>query len=570
MKNGWRKAGALLFGAAMCFCQNGYAQSKSQQKTCAKYDEVARCSSLFKEYNLQKRLIATNGASSPDDDILSDTQPFSARIYLRAAKAQIAAEVNAEVSKVEKTGEEVASQLISTSSAVNQMGASSSASGATSLVKMPTTTDLISFAAESGAFTDTVNGTTATIQGNVYGVSRYLNQIGENQGHFFASHGRFADALEPWSFTVTLNVAQSSSSTTSTATSANRTTPFSLSSIVLPSNNASFSGFSTSYSVFKKVNENDDAFKQAWSNSLNSSVVSTAETNSAATLNALVKTINAVNMMADPKVAEAYSNWHTAGENAEKNKDFDAFVAAYAAYEDACSTYILARPGAPSLALKLNDTLNAYQNAVYGAFDAARGKPLLAGTYSYSTPVQTPATHAGTVALSYLFKGKSDPNDPKVRDFWTGDQLTGNFTASWYASVPAGATYGRFRDTQLSMEFDKPFGGTVSSPIGTWSLAGYGQYQYDPTVINVTAGNLAPGTNITLPSNAQALLGTAGWTGVVQGKVVINLKQGLNIPLAIKWSNRTDLLTNANDVRGQIGVSYDLSALKSLITGSTQ
>jgi hypothetical protein len=275
-------------------------------------------------------------------------------------------------------------------------------------------------------------------------------------------------------------------------------------------------------------------------------------------------------MMADPKVAEAYSNWHTAGENAEKNKDFDAFVAAYAAYEDACSTYILARPGAPSLALKLNDTLNAYQNAVYGAFDAARGKPLLAGTYSYSTPVQTPATHAGTVALSYLFKGKSDPNDPKVRDFWTGDQLTGNFTASWYASVPAGATYGRFRDTQLSMEFDKPFGGTVSSPIGTWSLAGYGQYQYDPTVINVTAGNLAPGTNITLPSNAQALLGTAGWTGVVQGKVVINLKQGLNIPLAIKWSNRTDLLTNANDVRGQIGVSYDLSALKSLITGSTQ
>ncbi len=148
--------------------------------------------------------------------------------------------------------------------------------------------------------------------------------------------------------------------------------------------------------------------------------------------------------------------------------------------------------------------------------------------------------------------------------------MTGNFTASWYATGPSGATYGRFRDTQLSMEFDKPFGGTVSAPIGTWSIAGYGQYQYDPTVINITAGNLAPGTNITLPSNAQALLGTAGWTGVVQGKLVLNLKQGLNIPLAIKWSNKTDLLTNANDVRGQIGVSYDLSALKSLITGSSQ
>jgi hypothetical protein len=163
--------------------------------------------------------------------------------------------------------------------------------------------------------------------------------------------------------------------------------------------------------------------------------------------------------------------------------------------------------------------------------------------------------------LSYLFKG----DDPKKRTPLTGAQLTANFATSIYATVPAGAAYGRLRDFQLSGEFDKPFGGTPDEPRGTWSLAGYGQYQYDPTVLKITAGNLVPGTNIGLPGDAQVLLGTAGWLGVAQGKLVINLKKGLNIPVAVKWSNKTDFL-KGSDVRGQVGLSYDLSALSKLIS----
>ena len=148
-----------------------------------------------------------------------------------------------------------------------------------------------------------------------------------------------------------------------------------------------------------------------------------------------------------------------------------------------------------------------------------------------------------------------------------GAQLTANFTAAIYSSLPAGAAYGRLRDFQLSGEFDKPFGGTPDEPRGTLSLAGYGQYQYDPTVLNITAGNLVPGTNIPLPGDAQVLLGTAGWLGVAQGKLTINLKKGLSIPVAVKWSNKTDLL-KGDDVRGQVGLSYDLSALSKLISPS--
>jgi len=68
-----------------------------------------------------------------------------------------------------------------------------------------------------------------------------------------------------------------------------------------------------------------------------------------------------------------------------------------------------------------------------------------------------------------------------------------------------------------------------------------------------------------LPSNAQVLLGTSGWIGVAQTKLVFNLANGMSIPVAAKWSNKTDLL-KGSDWRGQFGISCDLSALKNLIS----
>ena len=57
---------------------------------------------------------------------------------------------------------------------VTQVGGAPTASGSTNLVSKPTTTDFISLASESGAFTDTVNGTTTTIQANALGLTKYF------------------------------------------------------------------------------------------------------------------------------------------------------------------------------------------------------------------------------------------------------------------------------------------------------------------------------------------------------------------------------------------------------------
>jgi hypothetical protein len=231
----------------------------------------------------------------------------------------------------------------------------------------------------------------------------------------------------------------------------------------------------------------------------------------------------------------------------------------------------MSRPDAPKNILNLAAALDAFNEASYTVFNQARGKPLVTASYTYSTPAQKPATHDITIAAAEVFRGgKLVKNAQGVlerdnsRTALSGVQLSANFTTSIYASLPSSAKYGRLRALQASGEVDKPFGGTLTEPRGILSFAGYAQYQYDPTVLTISSGNLLPNTNITLPSNAQVLLGTSGWLGVLQGKVALNLSKGLSLPIAVKWSNKTDLI-KGNEVRGQFGLDYDLSALSKLL-----
>lgn len=530
------------------------------QKLCNDHQETLRCQELVNEFFLFKQL-SNPAPSSTLDNPVGDTVAFTSRITFKAILMRA----------------EVGLQTIAVNAAINQIGGAPSANGSTNLVSKPTVTDFISAASESGAFTDTINGTTMTIQANALGLTKYF----ANLPVFQRVDQGYADALQPLSFTVTLNVAQTGSSgATATAGAANPSTPASITSILLPTNNASFSSFGVNYSIYRSYNPQSKKFLDDWNKAVadKQSDIDSASKQIATVVSNLFHD-TADDISKQPDVVSALSQWHDAGSAAEKQDEgaFGAFVAAFAKYDDAFSDAVLkSSPDAPKNVLALSQALAAFNQVVYSVVNKARGTPLATISYLYSAPPNKPATDDGTVALSWLFRGGKVVIDPvthtKKKDdtktFLSGAQLTANFTTSIYATVPAGAAYGRLRDLQISGEFDKPFGGTVAEPRGTWSVAGYGQYQYDPTVLNITAGNLVPGTNIALPGDAQVLLGTAGWLGVVQGKVVINLKKGLTLPVALKWSNKTDLL-KGSDVRGQFGLSYDLSALSKLVSGGS-
>lgn len=522
------------------------AQTAEQQAACDRHHVGPKyCDRLAREF-ASRDLSAAKPVQDLDNPF-TFTDEFAIKVAPKAALKLLSSDL----------AKQTARQILSTSAAVTQVGGAPTAGGSTNLVSKPTTSDFISLASESGAFTDTINGTTATIQANALGLTKYF----ANRPVFERWESRYADFFQPLTFTVTLNVAQTGSSTATTAGSANAATPASITSVLLPTNNVSFSSFAANYSVYRPYNPQDQKFLDSWSKALtkNQSAMQDAARNIASDVNKLFTT--AVKTSVFTQMGTPLNTWHSAAVNAEGTGDFDAFVSAYSTYLDAFADAVLATPDAPKNVLALSQAIDAFNQVVYDVLNDARGTPLATLSYLYSTPQDKPATHSFTAALSYLFKG----DNPKRRTPLTGAQLTANFTTSIYASLPAGAAYGRLRDFQLSGEFDKPFGGTPDEPRGTWSLAGYGQYQYDPTVLNITAGNLVPGTNIPLPGDAQVLLGTAGWLGVAQGKLTINLKKGLSIPVAVKWSNKTDLL-KGDDVRGQVGISYDLSALSKLIS----
>jgi hypothetical protein len=477
---------------------------------------------------------------------------------------------------------EYALQLLSTNGAVTQLGGSATASGSTNLVTKPTTSDFISMASESGAFTDTLNGTTATIQANALGLTKYLNGMPV----FARWDNKSADRLQPLNFIVTLNLAQTGSTVVPTDGPATTTTPSSIASLFLPSNDATLSSFGATYAVYRKFNPQSKAALKAWHDAVQANLA-TLQTDTVAMDTALTAFLGsnfdpiAFESTGTPSLATRFATW-TAKATADDNipdraARLNALAADYKIYLDAYCHALLAPAGALANAQAFLASTTNFENFVYTVLDQARGQPLVTVGYTYTPSAQMPDTHNFTVSGGYTFKGKHPAatpaviqagtlvKAPQVNGFsLTGAQLSGNFTAAIFGNRTAGATYGLLEDVQGSGEFDIPFGGTMAQRLGTFSVAGYVQYQYNATVLNISSINELPGTNIPLPANAQTYLGTAGWLGVAQAKFVFNLKQGLSIPVAVKWSNKTDLL-QGNDIRGQFGISYDFSALKSLI-----
>jgi hypothetical protein len=170
--------------------------------------------------------------------------------------------------------------------------------------------------------------------------------------------------------------------------------------------------------------------------------------------------------------------------------------------------------------------------------------------------------------LSLAFTNAHPLNEANVMNFKTIFQFqpkkgvlsfTANVAADVYDSLPAGSTVGRWRDLQASAQGNY----TLPSRYDHAVLSGAFYYQYMATkaVLQIPAGNTAPGTNITLPGSAATLLAPAGNIWIVQGMVTFPVKGSTTkIPIGLSYSNRTDLLTGPV-LRAHIGVNFDFDSL---------
>jgi hypothetical protein len=138
--------------------------------------------------------------------------------------------------------------------------------------------------------------------------------------------------------------------------------------------------------------------------------------------------------------------------------------------------------------------------------------------------------------------------------------LTLNLGATIYENLPEGVRSGRWRDAQLAGQFDRKVGPARWQTRPFLSIAGYYQYQKENAILQFQQTAQTPLVPIPLPKPAVEVLDTKGHIGIIQAKLTLPLGGVLALPLAISWSNRTELI-KANEVRGQFGITVDIDKL---------
>jgi hypothetical protein len=429
-----------------------------------------------------------------------------------------------------------------------QVAANNSASGTTSLVSKAGSSEAISLALDAGVLTQSVKGTTATLSTNADQVFRLVTGSDPTctvtcTGNWFENN-----VLDLTNASFRLDLAQQGSTTTATSGQASGTTPTQVSNAAIPTGAGKLSGITVRYELLNKFDPRSPNFRKRWKDAIAKSTLKDA---AQAVGDATDKVKDSLQASAIPldrdKMVKAAQEDPSGKELTNLFEKYFSDVSARTLQDSTLDSYLL----------QVMRSRAVYRQAWLDALHQAAGN-LLTLEYDYNRPVNQPRTHDFKVVYGY--------------DFAPSGTLNFNGALSFYSEIPAGAKYGRLHYGQVSTEYDRTVTGKNSSFQTQLSLAGYWQYQPHPSILNIPAGTVAPGTNIPLPNGTQEFVGTSGSLWVTQAKFTIKKNSvgkgsgSINIPIGISWSNKTDLLQGSK-VGGQVGIGYNFSSLAGIFTG---
>lgn len=437
-----------------------------------------------------------------------------------------------------------------------QLSAQPPSSGTTSLVSKAGGSSILALAVDTGALTSTTSGTTTTVSGNLEGIGSLL--MGQSPISIDPTKQNGLRAIAG-SITLhaTFNLAQPSTKTTTATQPGVPSSPPAGTRVNIPSSVGKFTGLTAQFLIHNPFDPHSQTFRTRW-NTTKADLQTAAKAVLAAT-DALVGDLDCPACQVDWVKAKTDLAAAAASRNPQKVADvFDNYVNTVIDHAKA------ADPDFNTKVVSAAKAIAAYQQVVRTAIDKTLGH-LFTLEYDFGKPLNQPETHDFKLVYGYAMNSTSAINSLLTSGSGAKSLFSANANISIYGgTIPASAKYGRLHYGQVSAEFDTPvLGGAVKQAVFT--VAGYWQYQPDPSVLTITQGDVAPGTSI--PAPTQVLVGTAGSLFVTQAKVTIkNGKSGIAVPIGIKWSNKTDLLSGTK-VGGQIGISYDFSSLSNLFGG---
>src|SRR5579864_851720 len=415
-----------------------------------------------------------------------------------------------------------------------QTGSSPSAPGSSSIVSKGVAAQILSLAAEEGAVSRTNTSNSSTFRGNPVGIARL---IAGNEAfpycaiYDFGCVSPLSRVLEGASFSVSFNTSQNNGSSSSSSTPpANNAQVFNASAKQI-----SAWGVRYDFHVHKKPSDIATNYGQQF----NDTVRNLGN-------NYLLALDDLLGDIPPDKLADWMAKY-VALLRSDQTADRGALIKALSdAVKELADLALKANPQFKADSDKVVTNMSAYFVGRDKAVSDYINKFTFSVSYDDARPANQPSQSSGKFILSFHPAGL---------------QLTANGTIEWYDQILK-SNVSRLRDAQFAFQLDHTFGKTTAQLSPTLSAGYYYQYMVDNALLTLPSTALAPGTTIALPGNASELLNTKGSIHIGQVKVEFKVRNtGISVPLALTFSNRTDLLANNNEVRGNFGISYNLDSL---------
>jgi hypothetical protein len=414
-----------------------------------------------------------------------------------------------------------------------QTGSSPSSSGTTSIVSKGVAAQVLSLATENGALSRTDTKTVSTFRGNPTGIARLLR--GDEAFPYcaiydFACESGLARILDGTSFSVSFNTTPASSATSTAGTTTTNNAQ------VLNATTRQVAGWGVRYDFHVRKKPADIA--KDYGKQFNDTVQKLGA-DYAQAVQALLQKIPEEQLLA---WQGNYIRVLQSDATADKGSYTKALAQAVIDLAD------LAEKTDPQFKAA-SDTVITKMSSYFLGRDKLLNDYVNKVTFSVSYDDTFPANQPNESSAKFILSAR--PN---------GAQVTGNGTIEWYDQILK-SNVSRLRDAQFALECDHTFGKTSAQVNPSLSAGYYFQYMVDNALLTLPSAALAPGTSIPLPGNASELLNTKGAIHLGQVKITFKVRNsGISIPLAISFSNRTDLI-KATDVRGNFGLTYNLDSL---------
>lgn len=414
-----------------------------------------------------------------------------------------------------------------------QVGAPAGA-GSTSLVSKGAVPGILGFAVENGALTQSTSGTTVTLRGNLVG---WLDLL-KNQD-FIASYqdgSSVVRALRRVSYSLTLNT--DTGETVVTAPSGPALTPQAIRD-QLERTKQQLAGYSVRVAILDRRDPRTAANRALIATLADTKLVEVLKADNAfdgflASAEYTRKWVpETVDLLSDPSrtltVADIQRILYQRLEMLRL-----LMISRIEGFDDAVAHNLLA--------------LQAYDKARLRLFETIRKQPLFAAEYVTARSKELPDKST----LRFIVEGQWGSR----LDLTANAAMTYQRSGAVSSPQPLTIESGR-RDFQLAGQMDVPLG-SLEKRLGAGSGVG-------PPVLAVAflSQKLTERAAVTFAGNTLTV--EPGWIHAVQAKVTIPVKgSGVKIPLSLSYSNRTELL-DEKDVRGHIGVTFDMDVLSSLV-----